>query len=244
MGGRREALCSAVAACALLVAAAPAHADTPQLPVGQAHGVRVVPHRGAVAVVFTRRAAGLYRQIAGRKISVECTQFGPPRLAFTGDHRAGEEWRAPKRRQTLATVTVRYDVQDFCEVRLASRSRRVIVSVPLTQKGAIFLDERQKAGDLLSILTIAGLIADDRDSLDWPLAQEVIDFIAGRAEFDVVALESAADTPPPGAVGYFSDGNDHVAVVARSAVGRRLFIEFDADDVSRTNLDRYLNAED
>ena len=55
-------------------------------------------------------------------------------------------------------------------------------------------------------------------------------------------LASPADTPPPGTVGYYSDGAEHAAAVTLSAAGRRLFIEVDADDVLRTNVARYLYA--
>ena len=55
-----------------------------------------------------------------------------------------------------------------------------------------------------------------------------------------MALTSPSDTPPPGSVGYYSDGAQHAAAVVLSAAGRRLFVEVDADDVLRTNVARYL----
>ena len=56
----------------------------------------------------------------------------------------------------------------------------------------------------------------------------------------VVALASAGETPPAGAVGYWSDGARRVAVAVLSASGRRLFIEFSEDDVLRTNVAGYI----
>jgi hypothetical protein len=58
----------------------------------------------------------------------------------------------------------------------------------------------------------------------------------------IVALASPADTPPPGSVGYYSDGARHAAAVVLSAAGRRLFVEVDADDVLRTNVAMYLGG--
>ena len=49
-------------------------------------------------------------------------------------------------------------------------------------------------------------------------------------------LASPADTPPPGRIGYYSDGALHVAVVIVSGSGRRLFIELEPDDVLHTNV--------
>ena len=56
----------------------------------------------------------------------------------------------------------------------------------------------------------------------------------------VVALASPSDSPPPGSIGYYSDGARHVAAVVLSATGRRLFLELDADDVVRTHVLRYI----
>jgi hypothetical protein len=68
-----------VVAAALLVAAllavpATAGAQAP-LPVGEADGVRIVRERGAIVVVFTSSAKKLWRRVAGRRVSVYCTEF-------------------------------------------------------------------------------------------------------------------------------------------------------------------------
>jgi hypothetical protein len=59
----------------------------------------------------------------------------------------------------------------------------------------------------------------------------------------VVALQSPTDTPPAGSIGY-SDGAQHVATVVLSATGRRLFLEYDVDDVIRTNAVGYIYGDD
>jgi hypothetical protein len=60
----------------------------------------------------------------------------------------------------------------------------------------------------------------------------------------VVALPTPADTPPAGSIGYDSDGAQHAATVVVSATGRRLFLEYDADRVIRTNVLEYLYGDD
>jgi len=42
-----------------------------QAPVGEARGVHIVRERGAIVVVFTQRAAKLYKRIAGRLVRVD-----------------------------------------------------------------------------------------------------------------------------------------------------------------------------
>ena len=55
----------------------------------------------------------------------------------------------------------------------------------------------------------------------------------------LVSLAGPREAPPPGKVGYYSDRAEHVAVVALSRSGRRLFIEIDRDVVS-TNVAGYV----
>jgi hypothetical protein len=64
----------------LFLVAAPSAAA--QLPVGEADGVRIFRDRqGAIVVKFTPRAAKLWRRVAGRRVSVFCTDL--PRRAAT-----------------------------------------------------------------------------------------------------------------------------------------------------------------
>jgi hypothetical protein len=122
-------------------------------------------------------------------------------------------------------------------------ARELIVSVPLTQTGAVYLDEQSKAFDLLRVLFFAALEADRRNSDAYPTAAELLEAVASSpwpSPPRIVALGSAADTPPAGAVGYYSDGQQHVAAAIVSASGRRLFIEFQPDGVLRTNVAGYI----
>ena len=83
---------------ALLLAAALGALTAPaagaKLPVGEADGVRIIRVKGAIVVVFTPQAAKLYRRIAGRQVSVFCTE-----AVDQGYNSGGLTQRAPKRRQ-------------------------------------------------------------------------------------------------------------------------------------------------
>lgn len=242
---RAAALAAALISCA---AAAPAGAAT--LPVGEADGVRIEPARSGLVVDFTKRAAPLYKRIAGKRVEIECTRIatGGGFGISAGDSSGAMSMRAPKARTPLRTgQTTRGD--DFCRVWLASRttrrgssSRQLIVSIPLTQKGAVRLDEERTATMMLSVLVFAGELADTRRPPVYPTPAQLVERLQARfraARRSVVALDSADATPPADTVGYWSDGAGHVAVVALSAQGRRLFAEFAPDDVVSTNVAQF-----
>jgi len=219
-------------ALALLVGPSTSMAQAP-LPVGEAHGVRVVREKGAIVVVFTRRAAKLYRRIAGRLVDVDCTdqqpgQPVPPRAhAFLVPHHPGEiteessggvRMRAPRHRRRLVTGDLTRGM-DYCRVWLAPRivrrdgarqriQRRLIVSVPLKISG-------------------------------WPSYAQLIDQFPSGARAGLASLAGPADTPPASTIGYYSDRLDHVAVATLSRSNRRLFIELEADAL-HTNVAGYI----
>jgi hypothetical protein len=228
-----------------MVTASPAVAQT-ELPVGEAKGVRVVRERGAVVVIFTARAERLYRRIAGKLVNVSCTELRDdegPGLVSTS---TGEvTLRAPRRRAKLRTGDLTRGM-DYCRVWLPARTvtrkgkrrrlaKQVVVSVPLTQKGAVFLDEEEKAKDLFGTLLLAGFVADELKLDAYPThAQLIAEY--PKAAKAIVALANPTDSPPAGVVGYYSDGQEHVVVAIMSASGRRLFVEDAADDVFSTNV--------
>lgn len=243
--GWRLACSAALAGAVMLVLAPQAGA---QLAVGEADGVRIVRERGAIVVVFTQRAAPLYRRVAGKRVSVLCSEF-----VENGVHSGGITLRAPKRRRPLRTGDLTRGL-DYCRVWLAARTvrrngvrqtrpREVIVSIPLTQRGAVFLDEQEKALELQGLLLLAGLLAEERNSSNWPTAADLLESPIGRRLGPrLVPLGSPADTPAAGVIGYYSDGQQHAAAVTVSASGRRLFVEWEAD-VLHTNVAGYIYGE-
>jgi hypothetical protein len=223
---------------ALLGLPAAAHAQG-ELPVGEAEGVRIVRERGAIVVVFTPHAKKLWRRVAGRRVSVLCTEF-------LGDGTAGggATMRAPKRGRKIRTGDLTRGL-DYCEVSLEPRRRgrssKLVVSVPLTQRGALFLDEREVARGLFGLLVAIDFAFEERGPGAYPTAEQVLTrFPQFRGH--VIPLPGPADTPPPRTIGYWSDGAAHVAVVALATAGRRLFIEYDGD-VLHTNVSGYIFSE-
>jgi hypothetical protein len=218
-------------------------------------------------VVFTEKAVGLYRRIAGKRVEVDCTdeppaEEGPPRAhAYLGPHHPGEIvgvssggtiMRAPRHGRRLVTGDGTKGL-DYCRVWLLARTvrrhgqrqripRRLIVSVPLTQTGAIFLDEESKAGQLMRLVFAAGFRADDLKIGGWPSYEQLLDGATPEAKSQIVELATPDETPPAHRIGYYSDRADHLAVVMLSRAGRRLLIELDGD-ILTTNLSGYIYGE-
>ena len=230
---------SVVAALLLALAVPSAGAAQTPLPVGESKGVRIVRERGALVVVFTQRAERLRRKVAGKPVSVLCTEFVPG-----ATHGGGVTQRAPRRGRRIETGDLTRGM-DYCRVWLAARrrgreriSRELLVSVPLTQKGAVFLDEEATARMIAAVLTLGAFIAEDRNRTGYATPAELLEALApGRRP--VIALAAPSDTPPAGVVGYYSDGGGHAATVGLSTQGRRLFLEVNGD-VLQTNIARHL----
>ncbi len=242
-----KALTGAVAAAVVLLLAPPATLAQAPLRVGEADGVRVVREHRAVVVIFTAKAAELYKRIAGKRVLVSCTEI------TEGGSSTGEaQLRAPARRGKLTTGDRTRGI-DYCRVWLAPRTivrdgsrhrigRLLIVSIPLTQKGAVFLDEETKTGELLTVLAIAEIIRERQKLPGFPTHAQVIQKLPKIAD-ELVALAAPGDTPAPKTVGYYSDGQEHIAAVTLSSSGRRLFVETGADDFLSTNVAEYIFGE-
>lgn len=236
-----------LAAALLLALAAPSAGAAQQpLPVGQADGVRIVRERGALVVVFTQRADKLRRRVAGKLVSVSCTEF-----MEGGTSRGEVTQRAPRRGRRIDTGDLTRGM-DYCRVWLAARTvtrngerqrrgRELVVSIPLTQTGAVFLDEQVKALTLVTVLTLSGLLAEERNRSGYLTTAELLEAIRRPrpSRQRVVGLGGPSDSPPDEAIGYYSDGARHAAAVAISASGRRLFVEQEGD-VLHTNVARYM----
>jgi hypothetical protein len=231
-------LTGVVVALALVLVPSTAFAQAPELPVGEAHGVRVVRQDKAIVVVLSAR---LHERLAGKKVIVSCTT-----LLEDGANIGSQAMRVPLRGRRLLTGDVTPKI-DYCRVLLPPRERRpkrVLVSVPLTQKGAVFLDEESKTLRMLTILVITGF-AQEKQKLDgYPTYDQLVNGLPKRARAPfskrVVPLGAPTDTPPAKTVGYYSDGAQQIAVSIVSASGRLLFIRYGPDDVLTTNVVGYM----
>lgn|SRR5215208_3275272 len=249
----RRCLVPAIVALLLLVVAPSANALTVELAVGKAHGVRIVREHGAIVVVFTQRAERLWRRVAGKRVSVFCEErSGPDEHGIVTVDEGGTTFRAPRRGRRLRTGDLTRGM-DVCRVWLEARTlrrngarrrygRELIVAIPLTQAGAVRLDEQTRARALVVLLSIAHSLSPPDADL-YPTPESVIarvPVLRRPVRLSVVALASPSDTPPAGSIGYYSDGAHHVAAVVLSASGRRLFFEADVDDVIRSNVIGYI----
>ena len=95
-------------------------AATP-LPVGESHGVRAYREHGAIVVRFTKRAAQLYRRIAGKRVTITCTELPEDRHPLWERRRRqrSQTFRAPKRRRPFRTGDLTRGT-DYCRVWLAA----------------------------------------------------------------------------------------------------------------------------
>lgn len=248
-GGATAALAAAIALGGG-VAAASASAEV-TLPVGEVDGVRLVHQGRATTVVFGAgaRARAHYRRIAGKRISISCSRLGDVGdfgLSLSGT--TGIERRAPRRRSPLRIGTLARRA-DYCRVALPQRTIRrrtgtstvgaeAVVSIPVTQRGAVHLDEESKTILLFGIVQHA--IRKGRFLPPARLLADIRRDSRARAAVPLVELATPADTPPAGKFGYYSDGADRAAVVTLSASGRRLFYERLPDDELRTNVLGYV----
>src|ERR1044072_1901915 len=110
---------SAVGALTVLLLALPAIAGgAPELPVGKADGVRLTTGPKGLRVVFTADAERLWKRVAGKRVSVICTQLADAH----GVSEEGETtFRAPQRGRVLPTGDLTPN-QDYCRVWLPRRN--------------------------------------------------------------------------------------------------------------------------
>ncbi len=231
-------------ALALLPAPTALAQEHTNLPVGSAHGVRLVDGRAGFVLIFSHRSAKLRERINSRYAWISCTSLGD---LFDGVGSGNLDIpRHGRRVRTGFSV----DKADFCRFFLRSHtvrhrhtshrvSRRVLLSIPLTQAGAVYLDEESKTANLFTIGLLSSLVKHDQKLPGNPTYAQLIQGYPKLAKV-VVALSAPGDTPPPKRIGYYSDGHEHTALAILSASGKRLFIEHSAGNVLSTNLAAYL----
>lgn len=219
--------CSAAALAAGAVLAGSASAGPafrPAIP-GSAQGVVVAATGRTVTVRFTGASAAVGRKLAGHRAKVACGLHPAPGLMFATRPKTedadGAVVRAGRGDGTLvATLSV---TGDFCQV---ADGTAVVARAGLTPAGEAWADEINAATALFDAAYLG------RPGARYTSAATLV----ARAEGRVTALPGPQATPPPGQVGYWTDGHRHAAFVEVSAAGRRLVWEDLDGRVHRTNL--------
>jgi hypothetical protein len=241
--GRGHLVLTAVALALLASSAAEARAQA-DLPVGEARGVRAVDRHGGIVLVFSHRSAGLRKRINSRYAWMMCTTLGK---VFSES--GGGNLDIPRRGRVVRTG-IGAEGADFCRVFLRAHAvrrrggrrhvpRRVLFSIPLTQEGAVYLDEEAKARRLLQVSLILSAVEENRRLLGHPTYAQLVEMYPKLAKY-VVELAGPGDTPPPKRVGYYGDGRERLVLAIVSASGRRLFLEESAGGVLSTNVAGHL----
>jgi hypothetical protein len=216
------------------------------LPLGtDGHGVRVVP-RGRPARLAVLLSAKRYRTVAGHQVELDCSHVpritlggGTTTRALNGSAQAPRPSgsasalrRAPRRRGPIATrLMPRWD---YCVLSVTrsdgpdSTLTTNLATIPLTQAGAEFADERRAALQVIGSVSV----------LQHPERHKLSVQRLARLTHAVI-LTSPAQIPPPGTLGLYTDGATHVYAARSDHAGTLLFLEKDGD-VTRTNLLRYL----
>lgn len=232
-------VCGCVVVLLVLAWFVPAGAAAAELPVGQAKGVSVKVGRHGVNFRFAKRldptVAALLRP--RRRVDLSCTNLGP--LKMDGSRPSSRESERVQLRDRLTRLrlpTSRGPRPSFCTIRLASTGI-VIVDVPVTQDGAIYLDERHTAFGIRNAVFTAASDAEHAGRATFEPADQFVDRYG--FEGDMIVLATPDASPPAGAIGIFSDGVRHFAAVALTTLGRRMFYDIDGD-VLTTNATTYL----
>ena len=116
------------------------------------------------------------------------------------------------------------------------------MSIPLTQSGAVYLDEQSHAATMFELFLVASLTKVDQKLPGYPTYAQLVQRVPKLVKI-VVELAAPGDSPRPNRIGYYSDGQEHIAVVTLSTSGKRLFLEESAGDVLSTNVAAYLGAD-
>jgi hypothetical protein len=232
-------LLTGVAVAVTLLLGPSTSAAQTELPVGEAHGVKVKreAHRGIVVVLSPK----LHKRFAGKTVIVSCTT-----LLKDGSSIGSQTMDVRKRSRRLVTGDVTPNI-DYCRVwrpRIRHASKRILVSVPLTQKGAVFIDEETKTWSMLSVLLLADFAGMKQHIDGAPTYDQLLAYLPKRvrAAFSkrIVPLAAPTDAPPPHKLGYYGDGGQNLALAIVSASGRLLFIRYGPDETLSTNVSGYM----
>jgi hypothetical protein len=234
-----------------LPAAPAAAAALPTL--GAAEGVTATLTAGHVELRLSGTAATAAARYVGRTLNVECTNHPRPGLLFAkGAGTSSSGSSAPVVREADGTLVVaaqgaiEADVPlDVCWLQRPDGPRRVVAHhdgieettsaerpplarAAVTPAGALWLQELADVSRLYDVL----IKAQGHGTHPLPATLTAL-------QPDVVALDGPDASPPPGQVGYWSDGVRHTVLATVTATGRRMVEEDLGDGMLRSNVEDF-----
>ncbi len=259
MAARRSlrTLCLIVLTVLLLVA--PAASTVSALHTGSTRYIRLVDlGHGQLSVALTSQGHKKFVQLmrGGYALDATCTTLGNSFQGFSqrGSSGGSEASIGPNGRSSYHTLLGRH--ADFCDIgrvhltvtRRSVSSEQVpgplLGSIALTQKGAAFLEQDRLTSTIFMVLEVAIGDAQHRPGGHFlpagPFAAGYAGLLSRRLR--VVALVSLDASPPPGAIGFYSDGANHAEAVGISTLGRRIFIDSNAGVLSTNAAEHLLRA--
>lgn len=228
---RRFALLTVAALLALPGVAASAAGPV----LGAADGVEATQSGSTVEIRFTGGSAAA-AGIGGKQVRVECRTQPAPGLLFGdggGTSSTGTSVRASAAGDVVRAPLSSRTAWDVCTVGGPGRSAGdgPVARIAVSPRGVTYLDELAHATQLFDV-TDQTLPTGTR----YRPAAELVAANDGR----VVALDDPAASPPPGTVGYWTDGASRSALVTLSGAGRRLVVEDLSSGMVRSNVSAYL----
>lgn len=226
----------------------------PPLQHGSADGVDVTVYRSGLVVFRFDPAGQAYRLLGKKQVGVACLTFdsvdpwetnerwvskpAAPTIQFLANE-------ASRPRPPFATVDKPTEAKPPFDGCLASsshgrrwndsRGTHSPAEIAFTAAGSRFFDERAAARDL-ALFARSPKVAAARRSMKQGAAAPSAAALRSGLPARVIALASRTQLPGNGQIGIWSDGADNLTLAARSAAGKRLFVDIRAGRIARHNL--------
>jgi hypothetical protein len=235
-----------------LPAASPAAVRFPTF--GAADGVTATLSAGHVEFRLVGAAAAAASRYVGRRLDIQCSTHPRPSLLFSNGGGTSENGtEAPVVREANGTLVVRPlgtiatdTAFDVCVLNrppgerrvlaghgivrvIASGARPPLARAALTPAGAVWVEELDHVFQIYDVVWNAQM-----EGAGYPLPA-----VLAAQQPGIFVLDSAAASPPPGQVGYWSDGAGRAALVAVTGAGRRLVSEDQGEGMLRSNVDDF-----
>jgi hypothetical protein len=217
--------------------------NTPAPQRGVGKGVVIEVRQRHASVRFTPAADELYARYRGRRIWLQCAVVAERRDGSLDSPGYTITTRIRVRRHVRVAIDRPLGGFSFCRL---SRSEefyslsKELVFVPLARVGRLYLEER----DTFRLILGFSPFVRDGDGSRFASDAEFAAFYG--AAYRIEELPNSESSPSPGAVGYWSDIQEHALVAKLTSRGTRFFVEWTREGrpwilcCLRTNAAAYL----